>query len=151
MTTTRAVVSARAARRWEHGHPWIDRSDVDSRPSSAAGVVQVAGPRGRLIGSALWSPASEISLRLLDRDAGVAIDAAWWRAKIHDAAARRSEIATHTNAYRIVHGEADGCPSLICDRYDRWLVVQIMSAGAEACRSGPCRITNTSAKTVKPQ
>jgi 23S rRNA (cytosine1962-C5)-methyltransferase len=33
-----------------------------------------------------------------------------------------------------VHGEADGCPSLVCDRYDRWLVVQFMSAGIETCR-----------------
>jgi len=40
-----------------------------------------------------------------------------------------------TNAYRVVHGEADGCPSLIVDRYDRWAVVQLMSAGLEAFRN----------------
>ena len=38
------------------------------------------------------------------------------------------------NAYRLLHGEGDACPSLICDRYDRWLVVQLMSAGLEAFR-----------------
>src|SRR5213075_2358374 len=58
----------------------------------------------------------------------------WWRNRIHDAAARRADIGSHTNAYRIVHGEADGCPSLICDRYDRYVVVQLMSAGIEAHR-----------------
>ena len=37
-----------------------------------------------------------------------------------------------TNAYRLIHGEGDGLPSLVCDRYDRWLVVQLLSAGLEA-------------------
>ena len=43
-------------------------------------------------------------------------------------------LAAVANAYRLVHGEGDACPSLICDRYDRWLVVQLMSAGLEAFR-----------------
>ena len=43
--------------------------------------------RGRRLGSALWSPASEISLRLLERNPDLPIDAAWWRHRIHDAAA----------------------------------------------------------------
>lgn len=133
MTDT-AVVSKRAVRRWQQGHPWIYRSDVEQRPDLPAGVIDVHDGRGRALGKALWSPTSEISLRLLDRDPGAAIDAAWWRRRIHDAVARRADIATLTTAYRIVHGEADGCPSFTCDRYDRWLVVQFMSAGVEACR-----------------
>src|SRR6478735_4153056 len=100
--SARAVVSARAATRWEQGHPWIYRSDVEQRPDVPAGVIEVADRRGRFLGSALWSPASEISLRLLERDASLPIDAAWWRNRIHDAAARRADIANHTNAYRIV-------------------------------------------------
>ena len=130
----RAVVTARAAKRWEQGHPWIYRSDLERRPDVPAGVVEVADSRGRRLGQALWSPASEISLRLLDRNADTPVDAAWWKNRIHDAAARRADLAAHTNAYRLVHGEADGCPSLICDRYDRYIVVQLMSAGLEACR-----------------
>ena len=130
----RAVVTARAAKRWEQGHPWIYRSDLEKRPDVPAGVVEVADSRGRRLGQALWSPASEISLRLLERNADTPIDAAWWKNRIHDAAARRADLAGHTNAYRLVHGEADGCPSLICDRYDRYIVVQLMSAGLEACR-----------------
>jgi 23S rRNA (cytosine1962-C5)-methyltransferase len=132
--TDRAVVSKRAALRWEQGHPWIYRSDVDKRPSRPAGVVTVTDNRDRVLGQALWSPSSEISLRLLDRDPEVTIDATWWRHRILDAAARRADIAAQTTAFRVVHGEADGCPSLICDRYDRWLVVQLMSAGIESCR-----------------
>lgn len=130
----RAIVSARAAKRWEQGHPWIYRSDVEERPDGPAGIVQVADRRGRRLGTALWSPASEISLRLLERNPDLAIDTTWWTNRIHDAHARRADVGAATNAYRVVHGEADGCPSLICDRYDRYLVIQLMSAGIEACR-----------------
>ena len=133
--TDQAVVSKRAVRRWQQGHPWIYRSDVEKPPTLAAGVIDVTDTRGRALGKALWSPTSEISLRLLDRNPAAEIDVAWWRRRIAEAVARRSEIATHSTAYRVVHGEADGCPSLICDRYDRWLVVQLMSAGIETCRA----------------
>src|SRR5439155_3595277 len=57
-----------------------------------------------------------------------------WRARLDAAIARRQPIESESSAYRLVHGEGDGCPSLICDRYDRWLVVQLMSAGLEAFR-----------------
>ena len=127
--TAEAVVTAKGARRWQHGHPWIYRSDVTHRPSSGAGVVCVRDHRGKAIGSALWSPQSEISLRLLDTDVDRAIDAGWWHERLARAIRRRDAIDDGTNAFRLVHAEGDGLPSLICDRYDRWLVVQIMSAG----------------------
>ena len=130
-----AVVSAKGARRWQQGHPWIYRSDVTQRPSAPAGAVDVRDHRGKPIGTGLWSPASEISLRLLDRDARAALDHAWWRVRIGDAIAQRHPLDAVANAYRLIHGEGDACPSLICDRYDRWLVVQLMSAGLEAFRS----------------
>jgi 23S rRNA (cytosine1962-C5)-methyltransferase len=130
-----ARISQKGLRRVTAGHPWIFRSDVDRRPTREAGVVRVEDHRGKPIGWALWSPASEISLRMLDRDPTATIDAAWWRTMIRNAASRRRGLAEHTNAYRLVHGEGDGLPSLVCDRYDRWLVVQLLSAGLEAERS----------------
>jgi 23S rRNA (cytosine1962-C5)-methyltransferase len=60
------------------------------------------------------------------------VDAAWWRERLTLSAARREGI--DATAYRLVHGEADGLPSLIVDRYDRWLVAQILSAGLETLR-----------------
>lgn len=129
-----AVVSARGAHRLVRGHPWVYRSDVVTRPDEAAGVVAIHDGHGRPLGMALWSPRSEIALRLLDRDPRARIDVEWWRTKIAAAVARRDAVRLDTTAYRVVHGEADGCPSLVCDRYDRWLVVQLMSAGLESCR-----------------
>ena len=132
--TTDVLVSARGVDRWLRGHPWIYRSDVVTRPATAAGVVRVRDVRGRPVGVALWSPASEISLRLLDRDPDAVVDAAWWRRAIGRALRRREVLQADATAYRLVHGEGDGLPSLVVDRYDRWLVVQLMSAGLEAAR-----------------
>jgi len=130
-----AVVSAKGARRWHHGHPWIYRSDVTDRPSSPPGAVRVVDHRRKPIGVALWSPASEISLRMVDRDANAALDHPWWRKRLGDAIERRKPLGAIASAYRLVHGEGDACPSLICDQYDQYLVVQLMSAGLEAFRS----------------
>jgi 23S rRNA (cytosine1962-C5)-methyltransferase len=127
-------VSPKGAGRWASGHPWIFRSDVTRRPDGPAGIVRVAGSNGRPLGLALWSPKSEISLRLIERNADATVDAAWWRAKIDACVARRRSLEARGNAFRLIHGEGDGLPSLVCDRYDRWLVVQMMSAGIETQR-----------------
>ena len=105
-----------------------------ARPDVPAGTVVVRDERGRELGCALWSPSSEIALRMLDRDAHAALDTKWWHARLKSAVARRSSLAPDASAYRLVHAEADACPSLICDRYDRWLVVQLLSAGIEHYR-----------------
>ena len=127
-----ATVSGRGAARWARGHPWIYRSDVAERPSAPAGAVRVLDPRGRLLGSALWSPSSEISLRMLTRD-DRPIDAAFWSERIGEAVARRRGI--DATAWRAVHGEGDALPSLIVDVLDRSVVVQLLSAGLEAFRA----------------
>lgn len=123
-------VSPRGAERWVRGHPWIFRSDVlDESPEP--GLVRVTDPRGRFLGQALHSPRSEIRLRLLERTDRV-VDDAWWRARIAEAAARRQAI--DADAFRVIYGEGDGLPSLIVDRYGRYLVAQLLSAGLETMR-----------------
>jgi 23S rRNA (cytosine1962-C5)-methyltransferase len=129
-----AIVSAKGARRWDAGHPWIYRSDVLTRPAGDAGAVRVTDQLGKPLGVALWSPRSEISLRLIDRDADAQLDDAWWHRTLAAAIGRRADVGDDANAYRLVHGEGDGIPSLVVDRYDRWLVVQLMSAGLERFR-----------------
>ncbi|HEX2218389.1 MAG TPA: class I SAM-dependent rRNA methyltransferase [Gemmatimonadales bacterium] len=127
---TPARVTTRGAERWVRGHPWIYRSDVERHPADP-GLVAVEDQRGRFIGQGLLSPASEIRLRLLERTDRT-VDAAWWRERIEAAAARRAGI--DATACRLVHGEGDGLPSLVVDRYDRWIVAQILSAGLETMR-----------------
>lgn len=130
-----ARVSRRAVARWAQGHPWIYRSDVERRPAAPAGVVTVTGPDGAPQGYALWSPASEISLRRLTGPEAAPPDAAWWHDRLAAAIARRAPLVGATTAARLVHGEADGLPSLVVDQYGAYLVVQLLSAGLEAWRA----------------
>src|SRR5205823_282437 len=84
------IVSAKGAARWQAGHPWIYRTDVYDEPGDTPGIVAVTDRRGRHLGRALYSPRSEIRLRLLTRGRE-AIDAAWWGERIAAAAARATK------------------------------------------------------------
>ncbi|HZS60628.1 MAG TPA: class I SAM-dependent rRNA methyltransferase [Gemmatimonadaceae bacterium] len=128
-------VSNRGAARWAQGHPWIYASDVVDAPDDIPAGAVLAKHGKRPIGVALYSPKSEIALRLIDRDPNAVIDEDWWRRRLAAAVTRRASLADVATAYRLVHGEADGCPSLVVDKYDRWLVVQLASAGVERYRN----------------
>ena len=130
--TRAVVVSAKGAARWEAGHPWIYRTDVYDEPRGTPGVVTVTDRRGRHLGQALYSPTSEIRLRLLTPKRET-IDATWWAERIAAAARRRAGIPA--TAYRVVHGEGDGLPSLMVDRYGPYVVAQLLSAGLEQVRA----------------
>jgi len=125
-------VTARGAERWKQGHPWIYRSDVAEEPDKQPGIVPVTDRKGKFLGQALYSPKSEIRLRLLTRGTEP-IDAAWWTDRIAGAAQRRNGITA--SAWRVVHAEGDGLPSLIIDRYGSWIVAQLLSAGLETARA----------------
>lgn len=125
-----AIVTRRGADRWQHGHPWIYASDLTEEPGEA-GLVEVRSERGKFLGQALYSPRSEIRLRLLERS-GRRIDGTWWEERLGAAFARR--VGTEATGYRVVHAEGDGLPALIVDRYDRWVVAQLLSAALEALR-----------------
>jgi 23S rRNA (cytosine1962-C5)-methyltransferase len=131
VATRPVVVSAKGAARWQGGHPWIYRTDIYDEPRDTPGIVAATDRRGRHLGQALYSPRSEIRLRLLTRGREP-IDAAWWTARITAALARRGEIAA--TAYRVVHAEGDGLPSLVVDRYGPYVVAQLLSAGLERVR-----------------
>jgi 23S rRNA (cytosine1962-C5)-methyltransferase len=126
------IVSAKGAARWQAGHPWIYRTDVYDEPRDTPGVVSVTDRRGRHLGQALYSPKSEIRLRLLTRGREP-IDAGWWTTRIAGAAARRAGL--DATAYRVVHAEGDGLPSLVVDRYGPYVVAQLLSAGLEQARN----------------
>lgn len=125
------VVSAKGAARWHAGHPWIYRTDVYAEPRDVPGLVTVTDRRDHHLGQALYSPTSEIRLRLLTRGRE-ALDAVWWTERIGAAAARRRAIPA--TAYRAVHAEGDGLPSLVVDRYGPYVVAQLLSAGLEHVR-----------------
>jgi len=119
-------------------HPWIFSGAlerIDGNPASGD-TVEVRSADGQALALAAWSPQSQIRARVWSFDASVQIDAAFLRARIERAVALRSALpaARHTNAMRLVHGESDGLPGLVVDRYADVLVAQFLSAGAERWR-----------------
>jgi len=124
------VITSRGAARIGRGHPWVYRADVSGARASAGDTVAVLGPRNRLLGRALFSDRSEITLRMLTRgDEPAGLDL--WRTRLARAIAYRAALGIDATAFRLVHGEADLLPSLVVDRYDDWLVVQTLSQGSD--------------------
>jgi 23S rRNA (cytosine1962-C5)-methyltransferase len=107
-------VSKKGADRYRSGHPWIFRSDVVNTGDAQPGdLVRVTDPRGRMLGQAHYSAASQITLRFV-ADASEPFDIA---ARIAAAQRFREQVVTDSNAYRLVHAEGDRLPALIIDRY----------------------------------
>jgi 23S rRNA (cytosine1962-C5)-methyltransferase len=131
VTHAPVIVSKRGESRVRSGHPWIFKSDVTRASGIAAGsVVRVLGPTGRPLGFAFFSPQSEIQLRMIER--GESLSPTFVSDRLRAARAWRETIAPGVEALRIVHGEGDGLPSLVVDRYGEYLVVQTLSQATEA-------------------
>jgi 23S rRNA (cytosine1962-C5)-methyltransferase len=124
------VISTRGVERLRSGHPWVYRSDVRSAQAEAGAIVRVTDERGRLHGRAFYSDKSQIAVRLLTRE-NVPVDRAFFAERLRRAAAYRETVVENTEAYRLVHGEADLLPSIVIDRYGDYLVVQTLSQASE--------------------
>jgi len=119
-------------------HPWIFSGAVDRVEGTPASgeTVAVRSADGEVLALAAWSPHSQIRARVWSFEPGAKIDADFFRARIVQAVAFRVALpaSRHTNALRLVHGESDGLPGLVVDRYADVLVAQFLSAGAERWR-----------------
>jgi 23S rRNA (cytosine1962-C5)-methyltransferase len=118
------------------GHPWIFSGAIARADDAASGdTVDVYGADGTALARAAWSPTSQIRARTWTFDVGEPIDAAFFRRRIEAALAARTGLLDedHT-AMRLVHGESDGLPGLVVDRYGDVLVIQILAAGIERHR-----------------
>jgi len=124
------TITHRGEERARSGHPWIYKSDIAKTDAAGGDTVRVLGTRGRIVGQALYSDRSEISLRLLTRG-DVTVDRALWRSRVAQAIRFRESLHIDATAYRLVHGEADLLPSLIVDRYGDYLVMQALSQGVD--------------------
>lgn len=126
------TISRRGADRLRAGHVWIYRSDILDAEASAGDIVRVRTER-RPVGWALWSDQSQIPLRLVDRRGELESfdEAAWLAGRLEAAVAYRETLDLDGDAYRLVHGEADGLPGLIVDRYAGCLVVQALCQGMD--------------------
>ena len=122
-------ISRRAADRLRAGHVWVYRSDVEEWPGElSAGLVPVTDRRGDLLGTGLYSPASEIALRLVSGEQ-ITEEAAWLeilRERLRTAIARRWRLLDQDNdACRLVFSEADELPGITADKYAGLVIVQL--------------------------
>ncbi|MEI8172527.1 MAG: class I SAM-dependent rRNA methyltransferase [Deltaproteobacteria bacterium] len=118
-------------------HPWLFSgavSSVEGRPEPGDVVVAATHKRESLA-LGFYNPRCDIVFRLLTTNMDETIDEGFWLRKIRTAMElRRKVIPKDTNAYRLVNAEGDGMPGLIVDRYDRYLVFSIATAGMEQNR-----------------
>src|SRR5215207_9021339 len=122
-------VTPDAVRQVRGGHPWVYETAIrsvshDGEPGDLA-VIFDAGRRFVAIG--LWDPTSPIRVRILHHGKPASIDRAWWAARVDAAIARRQPLADDpaTTGYRVIHGENDGLPGLVVDRYDATAVIKL--------------------------
>jgi len=130
----KVTINQKAFSRLRRGHPWIFRSDLLKIEAAAPGPVEVYSSNQKLLGQALFSPQSQISLRMMTRGEEK-IDAQLLRQRLEAALAWRRRALPGENSYRVVFGEADGIPSFILDRYESTLVFQTLSAGLETFKA----------------
>ena len=135
-----ALINRRAADRLRAGHLWVYASDIESIevPEAALGnspaLLPVADSRGLLLGTALYSPSSQIALRLISREA---IDEAAWlkllASRLRYAISRRKPLLSdQTNACRLCFSEADELPGLVVDKYGSLVILQLLAKGLDS-------------------
>ena len=112
-------------------HPWVFDSAVAKGAADPGETVRVEAHDGRFLAWAAFSPASKIRARAWSFDEGQRIDAAFLGSRLAQAVALRGRLKVPSEGVRLVHGESDGLPGFVVDRYGDTLVAQFLSAGAE--------------------
>jgi 23S rRNA (cytosine1962-C5)-methyltransferase len=116
-------------------HPWIFDGAIAKGSGDPGETVRVDSHDGRFLAWASVSPTSKIRARVWSFDENQRIDAAFFSARIAAALKARTLFDVQSNGVRLVHGESDGLPGLVVDRYADTLVVQFSSCGVERWKS----------------
>ena len=112
-------------------HPWVFEGSIASGRADAGETVRVESHAGEFLAWGAYSPASSIRVRAWSFDPTERIDAAFFERRIARAVAVRARLPIESNAMRLIHGEADGLPGLVVDRYGDTLSAQFTAAGVE--------------------
>jgi len=115
-------------------HPWVFEGSIARGRADAGETVRVEAADGRFLAWGAFSPSSSIRVRAWSFDEAERIDHAFFKRRIARALALRARLPVESDGVRLVHGEADGLPGLIVDRYGDTLSAQFLSAGMERWR-----------------
>jgi 23S rRNA (cytosine1962-C5)-methyltransferase len=116
-------------------HPWVFDGAIAKGGADAGETVRVESAEGAFLAWGAYSPQSRIRVRVWSFDEGQRIDAAFFKQRLRQALALRSPLQIASNGLRLVHGESDGLPGLVVDRYGDILVAQFTSCGPSAGRT----------------
>ncbi len=121
-----------------HRHPWIFAGAIARLDGRArlGDTVDVEASDGRALGRAAYSPHSQIRARMWTFDPVETIDHAFFKRHISAAVAARAAIPElrAQQGMRLIHGESDGLPGIIADRYGDTVVIQLSTAGSDKWR-----------------
>jgi 23S rRNA (cytosine1962-C5)-methyltransferase len=112
-------------------HPWIFEGSIAKGGADGGETVRVEGSDGRFLAWGAFSPQSAIRVRAWSFDQAERIDAAFFARRLQRAVALRQQLPIDSDGVRLVHGEADGLPGLVVDRYAETLCAQFLFAGSE--------------------
>ncbi len=113
------------------GHPWLFAGSIreQNREGIAGDLAAVYDRKDQFLAIGLFDPDSPIRVRILHAGRPQKVDDAWWRKRLQQTFARREGLFDErTNGYRLIHGESDGWPGLVLDRYDSTLVLKLYTA-----------------------
>jgi len=116
-------------------HPWVFDGAIAKGGGDAGETVRVESHAGQFLGWAAFSPSSKIRARVWSFDEAERIDASFFVARIERAIRARALFDIQSDGLRLVHGESDGLPGLVVDRYADTLVAQFSSCGTEKWKS----------------
>jgi 23S rRNA (cytosine1962-C5)-methyltransferase len=116
-------------------HPWVFEGSIAKGKADPGETVRVEAHDGRFLAWGAYSLCSSIRVRAWSFDEAERIDAAFIERRISAAVALRARLPIDSDGVRLVHGEADGLPGLIVDRYADTLSVQFLAAGTERWKS----------------
>ena len=112
-------------------HPWLFDGAIASGGADAGGTVRVESHSGLFLGWAAFSPQSKIRARVWSFDETERIDDAFFIARVDASIKARARFDIKSNGVRLIHGESDGLPGVVVDRYADTLVAQFSSCGAD--------------------
>jgi 23S rRNA (cytosine1962-C5)-methyltransferase len=127
----RLRITAVAEKIVRSGHPWVYADSVreQNREGQAGELAVIFDRSDRFLAVGLFDPDSPIRVRVLHVGKPATIDAVWWRERLRAAAGRRAGLFdAQTTGYRLIHGENDGWPGLVLDRYGDTLVLKLYTA-----------------------
>ena len=130
-TRLRLRISAAAETIVRSGHPWLFADSIHeaNRPGHTGEIAVIYDRKDKFLAVGLFDPDSPIRVRILHSGKPQTIDSDWWRARLTQALTRRENLFdARTTGFRLIHGESDGWPGLVLDRYDATLVLKLYTA-----------------------